>query len=61
MCVLVYGDDFFVVGRSAGREFTLRLLMTHYEMSKVTTFGPHDDDVKEARFLNRRICYRSWG
>ena len=35
--ILVHGDDFFMVGRQEGREYSLSTLRSAYELSKVVT------------------------
>ena len=59
--VLVHGDDFLIVGRRAGREFTLNLLRQHYELSQVEMLGTGTGEVKELRFLGRILSVQDWG
>ena len=59
--VLVYGDDFLVVARDEGQKFTLDLLRSRYDLSRVTTMGARAGDCKELSFLNRRITLHDWG
>ena len=48
-CILVHGDDFFIVGRQE-RKHALSLLRGAYELSKVVTFGP---EVTDSEFLEQ--------
>ena len=58
--VLVHGDDFFIVGRAAAREYVLKLLRAEYEL-KTDTLGPLEGQLKELKVLGRVISYTADG
>ena len=58
-CILVHGDDFFIVGRQE-RKHALSLLRSAYELSKVVTFGPESSLSHTASFLSRTLTLRQW-
>ena len=54
--LLVHGDDFVVVARRAGREYTEKTLRDVYDI-KVDIAGPEPSDAKEVKILGRIISY----
>ena len=49
-CILVHGDDFFIVGRREERMRALSLLRGAYELSKVVTLGPESSQSRTVSF-----------
>ena len=59
-CILVHGDDFFIVGRREGRKHILSLLQGAYVLSKVVTLGPESSQSRTVSFLGRTLKLRQW-
>ena len=48
-CILVHGDDFFIVGRREVRKYALNLMRGAYELSKVVTLGLEAPSTKSKK------------
>ena len=59
-CILVHGDDFFIVDRQEGQRHALSLLRRAYELSKVVTLGTESSQSRTASFLGRTLTLRQW-
>lgn len=58
--VMVHGDDFASVSSRQGLDWFLKLLEERFEV-KTARVGPDDDELKEARVLNRIVRYTAEG